>query len=117
MMPPSTLRFVERLVARHSALLPIYEEHVKNSGEVLPHVFFSDVTRWYVRLCEDGGGKEEAERLLADLEDGLARGDAEINDLIYASFLENMGGEKNTAAWRLLTPRLRAGFDLVHGYV
>jgi hypothetical protein len=54
--------------------------------------------------------------LVADIDTALASGDEWTDNLIHVSFLENLEREKCGAAWELLTPRLKAGFDMVHGY-
>jgi hypothetical protein len=113
----SALEFVEWLVARHSDLKPLYGQHIDNNSELLPHVFFGDVTRSYEQLCAEGR-VVEAQNLVADIDTGL-QGESqydEVDNLIHVSFLENLGHEKGRPTWEILTPRLKAGFDRIHGY-
>ena len=92
------------------------DEHLKdNFGELLPHVFFGDVTRRLVALSEDGSDLAHAEldRVLAFLEDRFDEGDEQIQELIAVSLLENLPrpGESGVGIRRSLGPGLRAELD------
>ncbi len=70
-------------------LLPALTEHAEYYEDVLPHVFFGDVTRYAVEIL----ASEETDvlaRLLSCLERGLASGDQDVDNLICVSFVENM---------------------------
>lgn len=102
--------FMMRLLADVPELRSTYEEHLSQNGELLPHVFMADVTRF--ALAATGKSKEEAalKRLLQCLEDGLNSGQKEVHELILASFVENLAGEDSRAVSRLkalMGPRLR----------
>jgi hypothetical protein len=99
-MSEVTIDFIEGLVRRYPRLEVIFDEHDSdNFGEVLPHLFFGDLTRYLVSKfleVESGDGpqgtedKPELRGLLNDLEDVYAGGDEEIQELISVSFLENL---------------------------
>lgn len=99
-MSEATIDFIERLVDRCPPLKSIFDEHVSdNFGEVLPHLFFGDLTRYAISRFLEVESEAvpqgmEAEpglrRLLNDLEDAYADGDEEIQELISVSFLENL---------------------------
>ncbi len=87
--------FVREIVKRFPKLSPLLREHLHdNSGELLPHVFFGDLTRYAVALLTSADGGLEASRelreLLAFLEESFASGDSELCELISVSFLENL---------------------------
>lgn len=103
------------LVKRHPALVPVLCEHLRDNEEFLAHPYFGAVTRHYKQLC-DLGQIETAEALVKDLDAGLLHGDEDIDNLIHVSFLENLDHEKGTVRWELLTQRLKAGFDMIHGH-
>jgi hypothetical protein len=119
-MSELTIDFVERLANRYPSLKPILDEHVSdNFGEVLPHVFFGDLTRLVVseftrvdsdELREADAVGAEVRRLLAELEDAYADGGEEIQELIAVSFLENLPrpGEEGSGVRAWLGPELRA---------
>lgn len=82
-------REVYSLVDSVPDLAPILREHLEdNNGELLPHVFFGDVTRWAVR--QDERDAESIDALLATLEIDYANGDDAVRELIVVSFLENL---------------------------
>jgi hypothetical protein len=120
-MSEATIDFMDHLVAQVPALEPLFREHVSdNFGEVLPHVFFGDVSRYavseFLRSEATGAGvrrvPRELESLLAALEDGLAAG-GDVTELIRVSFLENLPrlGEPGYGVRDLLGPKLRSELD------
>lgn len=117
-MSESTIAFIDHLVAQVPVLEPAFREHVSdNFGEVLPHVFFGDLTRYAVSefLRSEGTSagarrvSRELESLLAELEVGLDIG-GDVTELICASFLENLPklGEPGDGVRDLLGPKLRS---------
>jgi hypothetical protein len=99
-MSDATIEFIQLLVRRYPRLQPIFDEHVSdNFGEVLPHLFLGDLTRYSVSrfvavesgmLPKDSEAEWELRRLLSDLEDAYSAGDEELQELISVSFLENL---------------------------
>jgi hypothetical protein len=114
-----TIALVDCLVERFEALRPLLREHVAdNFGEVLPHLFFGDLTRYVVTRqidAEKASGElaAELEREVAALLDELERvyveGVDELEELIAVSFLENLprDGEPGDAIRRQLGPHLK----------
>jgi hypothetical protein len=107
--------FVKQLAAPFPGLAALLDEHIKeNFGEVLPHVFFGDVTRYLVSLllAISGGGdltqRRELCQTLDRLEEGYSRGDEELQELIAVSFLENLPrpGEPGSQIRSMLGPSL-----------
>jgi hypothetical protein len=47
-------RLVDELVERFPALRPAYEDHLRDNAELLPHLFFWDVTQYAERLYTSG---------------------------------------------------------------
>lgn len=108
---------VRDLVAAHPALEPDLAEHLDdNFGELLPHVFLADVMRRAVELHESGQ-QDRAKKILDDLEDRFAAGDAGIQELISTGFLEALpsAGERGHDIRALLGPELRAEAGRVTG--
>lgn len=90
--------FTEKLVSNIPALIPMLEEHKSDNEGLLPHVFFGDVARFVSQLHKESlkkpqGADEELKYILADLEAGMASGVDEVQNLIAASFLENLDWE------------------------
>ncbi|WP_416959676.1 hypothetical protein [Streptomyces sp. Agncl-13] len=88
------MRLVEDLVARFPVLEDAYESHVFNEGEVLPHVFFWEVTQEVVNsfVSRDSHVSRDSDALdwrsvLAFLEEQLGRGILEVTEVIVTSFL------------------------------
>jgi hypothetical protein len=76
-----------------------YEEHLRDNGEVLPHVLMADLRRLFVDLVE-AGRREEVERFLNEVET-LASSPAEsIRNVVDVSFIEDLvlGDRRETRA-------------------
>ncbi len=95
-MSERSVAFVRSIVARFPGLTVLLEEHIKDFDEVLPHVFFGDLTRHVVSLAllaNTGGERAAAQELcgiLDFLEETYAMGSIELQELISVSFLENL---------------------------
>ena len=123
-MSETTIDFIERLVVRYPGLKPLFDEHVSdNFGEVLPHLFFGDLTRYALALFADvqertdvdTQAESELRRLLNDLEDAYADAQEEIQELISVSFLENLPrpGEARSGVRTWLGPELSTQLDVI----
>lgn len=101
---------VDRVVAVAPALLPVLGEHLADNRELLPHVFFGDVTRFVVSGFSDHSERRaDAEKVLALLEEAIGSPDEDVQNLVSVSFCENLLGEKPLEAIRAaMGPRLRA---------
>jgi len=93
-MSKQTVSFVSSMVARFPSLYRLLEDHIRdNAGEVLPHVFFGEVTRYVLSLLVAARGEPRRELIgdvLSYLEEAYAAGDEELRELISVSFLENL---------------------------
>jgi hypothetical protein len=77
-----------RFVARVPALQEVLDEHLAdNFGEMLPHVFMADLTRWFVAAIAAGEGSEIA--AFADAVEALyTSDDPEVRNVAAVSFME-----------------------------
>ena len=108
----------DQLLQQVPQLAPIYAEHVDDNGDVLPHVLMGDVARLFnAQLSEaviPGPGADPAEAVvravLGSLELSLANGGSEVEEVVSASFLENLdqGDDEYEKARSLMGPRLLA---------
>lgn len=116
-MSEITIGYVDGLVEEFPALQPMLREHVSdNFGEVLPHVFFGELTRYAVGEFVKGTDVAEMQRLLDRLEETFtSTGEDEIATLIADSFVENlpMSGEQGEGIKDLLGPGLRSEFERI----
>jgi hypothetical protein len=78
---------VRELVARFPKLSRLLEQHINDYEEILTHVYFADVTNYLVSLPV---ASRELRDMLAFLEETFAAGDPDLQELIAASFLENL---------------------------
>jgi hypothetical protein len=102
-MSEHTISFVRSIVARFPGLTTLLDEHIENNfGEVLPHVFFGDVTRYVLSLVATNDDSLSPRRELRDvldyLEEAYTGGDEELQELIAVSFLENLPRPGETGA-------------------
>jgi hypothetical protein len=103
--------FVERLVTEVPALRPLFDDHLAfHDYDLLPHVFFGDVTRFVVSgFSDDPERRSDAEKILALLEEAIASPDEDVQNVVSVSFCENLLGERPLDAIRAaMGPRLRA---------
>jgi hypothetical protein len=100
---------VDRVVAVVPGLLGLLGKHRADNDELLPHVFFGDVTRFVVSGFSDHPERRaDAEKILALLEEAVASPDEEVQNVVSVSFCENLLGEKPLEAIRAaMGPRLR----------
>jgi hypothetical protein len=93
-MSDSASALVKNLVQRVPKLDALYQEHLKDNDELLPHVFMGDVTRFVVAAAAAGSARPkdwaEAQRVVALLEEALASKEPSVENLIAASFVENL---------------------------
>ena len=109
-MSEKTTAFVKELVARFPGLASLLDAHRQNNAdEILPHVFFGDVTRYVVVLADKSAGSELRD-IITYLEEAFAGRVGEISNLISVSFLENLPreGERAARIRALLGPLLSA---------
>lgn len=115
---------VERLVAAAPGIKPLYDAHLVNYDELLPHVFFGDVSRYVTQNFasrNDGSLPGEcagdAGRILKVLEDAVKAGDQEVLELVSVSFLENIdwASDEGKAVWSAMGRELRREKSLLHG--
>ena len=84
-------------------------EHLRDNGEVLPHVLFGDLTDWLA-------GHLPQPAVLALIDEAFVAGDAATKDLILASFLENIeSGDEFASLREALSPRLRQVWEGYYG--
>ena len=109
-MSAMTVSFVGHLSYRHPSLLSLFEEHLEaNEGEVLPHLFISDVARLCRGAVEDGGADDVSlvQSILDECEKAATRSE-ELEGLMAVSFMEALipptGADPRVM--QLLGPRL-----------
>jgi hypothetical protein len=114
-MSASTTAFARQLAGLSPALSTLLEEHIKdNFGELLPHLFLGDVTRHIVALAQTPvpqasfAVRRELKTILEAIEHGYVTGNAELQELIAASFLENLPtkGEPGSEIRGMVGPEL-----------
>ena len=113
-VPASTKNCVSQLLDRVPELGSLYDEHIQDNNELLPHVFFGDVTRYVVQemRCRESQPSQPVQRILSFLEQCMVSGDEQVNELISVSFLENLLGEDDVLAnlKKLMGPNLAREF-------
>jgi hypothetical protein len=113
----------DRLLADVPDVAAVYDEHVDDYGEVIPHVLMADVARLFNdRLVASTGTGPEAgdatafvTAVLASLEASLAADSASAEEVVSASFLENLEQEDEAydKARGLMGPRLLGMLDRI----
>jgi len=94
---------------------PVLAEHLSdNDGELLPHLLMGDLLRFVgARVGKQANDSVEVVLLLDLLEREVAGGNADTENVIAVSFLEDLEAEEFfPALYPLLGPRLRAALSL-----
>lgn len=120
-MSEHPVSFVRSMVARFPSLSALLEAHIKdNLGEMLPHVFLGDVTRYVLSLllAVGAGGlpaRRELRGILDYLEEAFDDGDEELQELISVSFLENLPrpGQTGAEIRKMVGPNLRKQLHVI----
>ena len=101
-------------------LRPVLDEHVRDQfGELLPHVFFGDLTRYVMEQVRQDRNRQPSDsngvvaRILEILEHALISGDEKLRELVVASFLENLDPLEDgyTGLKAILGPNLLHGLE------
>jgi len=119
-MRADSITFAKEIAGLSPTLTALLEDHMEdNFGEVLPHVFFGDVTRHVIGLVRASSPKagldvrRELKTIVDRMEVGYATGSAEVQELIAVSFLENLpekpdpGSEIRGMLGRMLKSQLK----------
>jgi hypothetical protein len=112
------MAMVGRLVTRFGDLRPLYEDHVRENDELLPHVLFGRLTDWIVRAYLAAPHRGDTWKAVIDqLETEFEHGDDNVRELIAVSFLENLPypGEEGADIAEHLGPNLRAELHQLRG--
>jgi hypothetical protein len=112
--------FVPTLLAELPGFKEIYDAHLRDYDTILPHVLVGDLTRYVIRayrqMSTDASGQARrvVDRALALLEQAMQSTDAQLQELVSVSFLENLpqADEDYDAIKALLGPHLEK--ELAH---
>jgi hypothetical protein len=88
-------RFPEQLRTQVPGFDRIYDEHVRDYDEVLPHVLLGDLVRFLLDEVRVQGTRSTALReAMILLERGMGSADPKLQELVAVSFLENLDPEE-----------------------
>jgi hypothetical protein len=102
------IKVLKGLATTCPSLARTLDEHVKdNHGQVLPHVVLGEITR---QILKGGLSDRELHDVLRFLDEQYAGGNAQVQELIAASFLENLprSGHAATTVRRMMGLNLRS---------
>jgi hypothetical protein len=88
----------------------VYDEHVRDNDEVLPHVLLGDLVDFLTeRVHTEGAGSQSVRAALDLLERGMQAEDEKLQELISVSFLEDLDPEDTSFSQleALMGPSLR----------
>lgn len=108
--------FTENFIRVVPELKNLYDEHLSDNEELLPHIFFYDVAVYVADLArrEDRQDSSVMKRILDYLEQGMRTGHDSTKEVISLSFLENLAEYHGDAVSRLsgrLGPSLMRELD------
>ncbi len=90
---PTYETIVGKVIEEAPDLRSLYEEHLRDYGDIIPHVFFGDLTR-YVQGAFSGLPSSPARqislKIIALLERAMLSDDEKLHELVSTSFLENL---------------------------
>ncbi len=107
------------LVVRFPTLLPLFEEHVADHQEILPHLFFSDLERYtgvlFLKSEHDEAARNKLRAILDELEHVYATGDEDLTNPIAVSFLEHLPrpNEPGGGIRKLVGPTMAAQLNVI----
>jgi len=96
--------FAKELVEEVPELHSLLTRHLSENDELLPHVFFGDLTRLIIDLHrkarKENQGSDDSKfllrKILHKLEEGMGSNDEDVQELIATSFLENLYPEDDS---------------------
>jgi hypothetical protein len=115
------LAFVYAIVARFPGLRPMLDEHLTdNFGDILPHLFFGDVTRYVLSLLREARASDvpsrrrELREILDYLEETYSSEEA-LQEIISVSFLEHLPrpSEEGWGIREMVGPSLRRQLQVI----
>lgn len=84
----------EYLITAIPEFKDLFEEHLKDYDQCLPHPLFGDFTRFFIEVYRSSKNEPEKQRLLRRcsdiIEQLLLSKDKKLSDLALVSFLENL---------------------------
>jgi hypothetical protein len=97
--PRSSVDALVQLVDRLPWTRALYEDHLRENNEVLPHVLMADLRRMFVDMVE-AGREDEVKRFLVEVEALVASSADSIRNLVDVSFIEDLvlGDLRETSA-------------------
>ena len=104
---PTYESIVGHLVEEVPGLGSMYDEHRRDYGAILPHVFFGELTRFVENAFmapPSSSARQSGIKILALLERAMASDDDKLQELISTSFLENL--DQDAAAFNDLRASL-----------
>lgn len=106
--------FVQELLKAVPETRDIYQKHVDDNGETLPHVLLGDITRFVVDSYRCAN-TSVLSRILELLEISVSSSDDKLQELVVVSFLENLhqAGNDYDGLKKLLGPNLKKNLSLV----
>jgi hypothetical protein len=87
--------FLNELLKKVPELTSVYDEHLYDYEELLPHVLMAEITRFIVKLANKVIKNKKDDNLklsviLDHFENALNEGNEELTNIIVVSFLENL---------------------------
>jgi hypothetical protein len=104
----SDVELCEMVVKSFPALRPLFDEHLRDYDELLPHVFFGDISRWVEKMLVKRGHERTLQRFFVELETIYGKDDRAEN-VIAASLLENLWDHPEVRTY--LGPKLQKQFN------
>ncbi len=108
--------FADGLCATIPGFHLLYEEHIRDYDEVLPHVLLGDLVRFLTAEVESHGDASAAVKpAMVLLERAMGSREPRIQELVAVSFLENLDPEHSSfsALRTLFGPRLEEQYQRI----
>jgi hypothetical protein len=88
-VPRNSFEAMAELVEKVPFARPVYEQHLRDNGEVLPHVLMADLRRMFVNLVQ-AGNDDDVKRFLEAIEDLASSPADSIRNVVDVSFIEDL---------------------------
>lgn len=92
-MKNNQINLIQKVTSKFPFLECVLQEHIRAYDEIIPHVFFGELTRFIVNMAKTSkltGNFNNLDNILKYLEEVYKSKEQDLRNLIEVSFIENL---------------------------